>query len=156
MSERANPGNAVGPDPDVQSIDGIVSALYAVVSGPAGPRDWARERKLFLPGARLMPAGHGPAGGSGGEVFDLESYIASRSPFFGANDFYEAETARHTFVFGDKAHVLSAYEGRRSPSEPAFLRGINGIQLFHDGSRWWVISIVWDNERPGHPMPAVP
>jgi len=140
-------------DPDVASIDGILRAMYECVSGPAGPRNWARERKLFLPGGRLMAARPGPAGGAIGEVFDLDGYIASRSPFFEKNDFYEIEVARRTFEFGGMAHVLSAYEGRRSPGEAAFLRGVNSIQLFHDGARWWVLAILWDNERPGNPLP---
>ena len=42
-------------------------------------------------------------------------------------------------------------ELKRAPSEKPFLRGI--IQLFHDGNRWWVLSIAWDNERPGNPLP---
>jgi len=140
-------------DPDVASIDGLIRALYEVVSGPAGPRDWERERKLFLPEARLMPSGNSPAGGNGRQVFDLDGYIGSRSSFFENNDFYEVETARRIFVFGDKAQVLSAYEGRRTPNGAPFLRGINGIQLFYDGQRWWVLSIAWDNETPDKPLP---
>src|SRR5689334_8789003 len=46
---------AASTELDVASIDGILRALYEVVSGPAGPRDWKRGRKLFLPEARLMP-----------------------------------------------------------------------------------------------------
>jgi hypothetical protein len=140
-------------DADVATIDGIVGALYACVSGPAGPRDWTRERKLFLPGGRLMPARPGVAGGLLDESFDIEGYIASRSPFFETNDFYEVEIARRTFEFGGMAHVLSAYEGRRSLGETPFLRGVNSIQLFRDGHRWWVLSILWDNERPGLTLP---
>lgn len=143
------------PADDFSTIDGLILAMYAIISGPAGPRDWDRERALFHPGARLMPAGRGPAGGAGGEIMDIEGYIASRSPFFSANAFFEVETARRTLVFGDKAHVLSAYEGRRSPEGEPFLRGINGLQLYFDGRRWWIVSIVWDNERPDNPLPVL-
>jgi hypothetical protein len=146
-------GAGAGVDADVATIDGLIAAIYDVISGPAGPRDWDRERKLFLPGARLLPSRPGPAGGATGDVFDIEGYIASRGPFFETNSFYEVEFARRTFVFGGIAHVLSAYEGRRSPGEPPFLRGVNSLQLFHDGTRWWVLSIAWDNERPGNPLP---
>ncbi|HYK43071.1 MAG TPA: hypothetical protein VE007_11830 [Thermoanaerobaculia bacterium] len=138
---------------DLSTIDGLIRAMYGVISGPAGPRDWDRERALFHPGGRLMPAGRGPAGGAGGEIIDVEGYIASRSPFFSANDFFEVETARRTVVFGDKAQVLSAYEGRRTPGGEPFLRGINGLQLFFDRRRWWIVSIVWDNERADNPLP---
>ncbi|HEY6148824.1 MAG TPA: hypothetical protein VIZ69_14050, partial [Thermoanaerobaculia bacterium] len=69
--------------------------------------------------------------------------------------FFEVETARRTVVFGDKAHVLSAYEGRRTPQGEPFLKGINGLQLYFDGRRWWIVSIVWDNERPDNPLPVL-
>ena len=43
----------------------------------------------------------------------------------------------------------------RSLSDAApFMRGINSIQLFNDGSRWWVISVYWQAETPEAPIPA--
>jgi len=87
-------------------------------------------------------------------LFDLEGYIASRSPFFAQNDFYEVEISRRVDRFGNIAQIWSAYHGRRSPEAEPFLRGINSIQLFHDGDRWWVVSVLWDNERAGNPLPA--
>lgn len=38
---------------DVRSIDDIMVAIYASISGPAGPRDWNRLRSLMLPKVRL-------------------------------------------------------------------------------------------------------
>jgi hypothetical protein len=141
-------------DADVASIDGVIRALYEVISGPAGaPRDWDRERKLFFPGGRLAPTRPKPGGGGIVDFFDVEGYIASRSPMFEKDSFFEKEIARRTFAFGNIAHVLSAYELARTPDGPPFIRGINSIQLFHDGDRWWVLSIAWDNEREGSPLP---
>jgi len=137
---------------DVNSIEGIVKALYEVISGPAGERDWERERTLLHPSARLMPTRKEDERGVV-DVFDCDGYIASRSPFFAANDFYEVEIAHRIERFGNIAHVWSTYEGRRSPEGPSFFRGINSIQLFHDGGRWWVMSVMWDNERPDNPLP---
>ncbi len=139
---------------DVESIEGIVKALYEVISGPAGPRDWDRERTLIHPQGRLMPTRPRPEGGAGVEVLDAEGYIASRSPFFAANDFHEIQTGHRVERFGNVAHVWSAYEGRRAPDGEILFRGINSIQLFHDGDRWWVMSVLWDNEREGNPLPA--
>lgn len=139
---------------DVESIEGVLRAMYEVISGPAGERDWERERTLFHPGGQLMPTRPGPTGGTI-EVFDTEGYIASRSPFFAANDFWEVEVARRIDRFGNMAHVWSTYEGRRAPDGEPFMRGINSIQLFHDGDRWWVMSMIWDNEREDNPLPEV-
>jgi len=145
-------------DPDTASIDGIIKALYEVISGPAGaPRDWAREKKLFYPGARLAPTRVKPEGSGGvADVFDLDGYIASRSPMFAKDSFFERETARHTFRFGHFAHVLSAYDLSRAPGARPFVRGVNSIDLLHDGSRWWVLSIAWNNESPDNPLPDLP
>jgi hypothetical protein len=137
---------------DLGSIAGIVSAVYEVVSGPAGERDWKRERSLFVPGARLVPSGS-PNGMPVG-VMDVEGYIASRAPYFAAHAIWETETARQVFTFGRFAHVLSSYEARETPDGPPIFAGINGFQLWHDGSRWWIVSLVWDNERPGVAIPA--
>jgi hypothetical protein len=139
---------------DVETIDGVIRAMYEVISGPAGPRDWERERTLFAPGAQLMPARPGQDGGPPiVDVLDLDGFIASRSPYFAANDFYEIEVARRVERFGNIAHAWSTYESRRALDEPPFMRGINSIQLFHDGQRWWVLSVLWDNERTGNPIP---
>jgi len=137
---------------DLESIDGIVAAVYEVISGPAGERDWDRERALFVPGARLVPSGS--VAGMATGVMDLEGYIASRGPYFAAHGIWETEIAREVFEFGSFAHVLSSYEMRHAPDGPAFLRGINSIQLSHDGRRWWIVSLVWDNERPGLVVPG--
>ena len=84
------------------------------------------------------------------EVFTLDSYIASVTPFFAANDFFEIETSQRIERFGQVAHVWSRYDARPSPGSPVLLkRGANSVQLFHDGARWWVVSTIWDNERDG-------
>jgi hypothetical protein len=138
---------------DVSSIDAIVAALYDTISGPAGARDWERENHLFLAGGRLVPTRPLPEGGAAADVFDTAGYRASREPFFLSNDFYEIEIGRRVDRFGSIAQVWSAYEARSSPDGPVTRRGINGIQLFFDGTRWWIVSILWDNEREGLSLP---
>ena len=145
---------------DVASIDAIINASYEVISGPAGkPRDWDRERSLFLPGARLVPTSKAPGvvarkPNDPLPVLDVESYIKRVEPFFKENGFYEKEIARRTEQFGDIVHVWSTYESRHDPSEAEpFMRGINSIQLFHDGNRWWILTIFWQHESPDCPLP---
>jgi len=143
---------------DVESIDAIMAATYDVISGPAGKqRDWDRERSLFYLGARLMPTAT-VAGRNDVElapqILDVESYIARVEPLFAKSGFYETEIARRVESFGSIAHVWSTYESRRDPSDPEpFMRGINSIQLFNDGTRWWVLSIYWQHESTQQPLP---
>ena len=148
---------------DVSSIDEIIAGAYDVISGPAGQkRDWERERALFAPGARLIPTAAAPGvGGSHDsgkptpQVLDVEGYIARVEPFFAEQGFYEKEIARVTEQFGHIAHVWSTYESRHSPDDPQpFMRGINSFQLFHDGERWWILSVYWQHESANHPLPA--
>jgi hypothetical protein len=149
------------PLADVASIDAIVTAAYDGISGPAGKkRDWKRERSLFIPGARLIPtamkAGDPPPQRFGvarenvdlaPEMLDIDAYIARVEPYFETNGFYEKEIARRTEQFGNIAHVWSTYESRHNADDPEpFMRGINSIQLFNDGKRWWIVTIYWQHE----------
>jgi hypothetical protein len=140
---------------DVESIDAIVTAAYDEISGPPGKqRNWDRERSLFLPGARLIPtAKPGEDGDLAPQMLDVEGFIARAEPIL-KNGFFEKEIARQTQQFGQLAHVWSTYESRRSEDEPEpFMRGINSIQLFHDGARWWIVSIFWQHESKHAPIP---
>jgi len=151
MGPAANPA-------DVESIDAIIKATYEVISGPAGKkRDWERERSLFYPGARLIPTAT-VAGRNDVDlaplVLDVEGYIARVEPLFAKEGFYETEIARRVEQFGRIAHVWSTYESRHDPSEQEpFMRGINSIQVFNDGARWWILSIYWQHESKQDPLP---
>jgi hypothetical protein len=142
-------------DADFTTIDGIIAAMYESISGPKGtPGDWERDRSLHHPKALLVPVRQAPGGPAAG-VFDFDEFVASREGFLASTDFYEVEIARQEFRFGDIAHVLSAYEARTAPAPAGKVlrRGVNSIQLMHDGSRWWILSTIWDNEREGVQLP---
>jgi hypothetical protein len=134
---------------DEDSIGAVVDEMYAMISGPAGPRDWSRQEKCFLPEAVQVRTWVDEQGRPQKKAMRLDEYSRDTQPFFNANDFYEVETGRRVDVFGNIAHVWSAYEARRSPddTEPE-RRGINSIQLFHDPDAGWrIIHMIWDNER---------
>jgi hypothetical protein len=150
------PAAAQQADPaDVESIDAIVTAIYDVISGPAGqPRDAARWHSLFVEGARLIPVGRGDDGVFRPRVITPTDYVERSFEALERNGFFEVEVGRVTESFGQIAHLFSTYESRRNAddAEP-FARGINSFQLMNDGSRWWVVSIMWDSERPDNPIP---
>jgi hypothetical protein len=136
---------------DVQEIETLVKAMYECISGPAGaPRDWTRFRYLQRPDAMCRRTVFVADGRPRAEVFDVDGYIANVEPFFARNSFFEIEIAKRVERFGQVAHVWSRYEARPAPDSATLLkRGANSIQLFNDGSRWWVVSTIWDNERDG-------
>ena len=54
------------------------------------------------------------------------------------------------------AQVWSAYEARSAlgDAKPE-RRGINSIQLYREADgRWRIMSMIWDNERPGLALPS--
>ncbi len=144
---------AANPD-DVKSIDAIIHAVYDAISGTPGPRNWDRFRSLFHPQARLIPTGRRPMDErTGPRVLSVEDYVHSAGPFLEKNGFFENEIARKEERFGSIAQAFSTYESRHAKDEKPFQRGINSIQLYNDGSRWWVMNVMWDAETPEKPIP---
>lgn len=136
---------------DVNSLHSILKGIYDVISGPAGDRDWNRFRSLFVPEARLTSATRidgGPV-----RLFDVDGYARSAGGYFKTHAFYESAIANRIQKFGNIAQVFSSYASRTAPNERPFARGVNSIQLFNDGTRWWVLSILWDEETPTNPLP---
>ncbi|MEM6806000.1 MAG: hypothetical protein AAF696_31675, partial [Bacteroidota bacterium] len=55
---------------------------------------------------------------------------------------------------GSMVHLWSTYDSfHTSTDEKPFARGINSIQLMHDGSRWWIMQIYWLGETEDNPLP---
>ena len=141
-------------DADVQSIDGILAAIYDVISGPPGQaRDWNRMRSLFVPGARMMPVGGKTRGVIGIRLGTVNDYIAGSGQLILEKGFQERELKRSVEQFGDIAHVWSTYEGRIIKDDHT-MRGINTLQLMYDGQRWWIVSLMWEAEAEGLALPA--
>ncbi|HZV86624.1 MAG TPA: hypothetical protein VFF95_03690 [Candidatus Binatus sp.] len=140
------------PD-DVKSIDAIMTAVYDVISGPPGERDWSRFRSLFLPTARLTAATKGPDGAVRLRPMSADDYATRAGGYFLKNGFFEHPIVNRVQTFGNVAQVFSSYESRHAAGEAPFARGINSFQLLNDGKRWWVVSILWDEERPDNPLP---
>ena len=136
---------------DKLAIGAAVDEMYAMISGPAGPRDWARQAACFHPDARQMRTGVDGDGVPWIKIMSPAQYQADVTPFFAATSFFEVEMARRIEVLGNMAHVWSLYEARQAADDTTpERRGINSIQLFKgaDGA-WKIVSMIWDNERPG-------
>jgi hypothetical protein len=139
---------------DVGSIDGIVKAYYDVITGPAGqPRQWSRDRTLYIPNVRFVAMGVDKEGRPAARIRSHQEFVDASDADMVANGFDEREIHRVTQRFGNIAHVFSTYETRRTPQGPILGRGINSIELFFDGTRWWIAGAIWDDERTGHPIP---
>ncbi|MEO1261439.1 MAG: DUF2911 domain-containing protein [Bacteroidota bacterium] len=156
--ETGKPGGGNTPEQyadDVSSLDNIMSALYASISGDKGvKRDWHRFRNLFVEEARLMPTGKRD-GKTGYRIMTPDGYAEGSGKWLEENGFHEVEINRETEEYGSLVHVWSTYESYRSKAdEKPFMRGINSIQLMNDGERWWIMHIYWLGEKEELPLPA--
>ncbi|MBB1059535.1 hypothetical protein [Marilutibacter spongiae] len=136
---------------DLDSIDAAIAGMYAMISGPAGPRDWRTQDDCFHPDCRQVRTGVDADGNPWMQAFDLASYRENVDRLLASQGFHEVETARELQVFGNIAHAWSTYEARVAPDAPEIeRRGVNSIQLYREpDGRWRIIHMIWDNERPG-------
>ena len=129
----------------MKDLDSIIAEMYDQVCFEAGERpDWDRQRKIFAPGARMVRVND-----SGVFEFDMDSYRINFESMIDSGEmpcFWEGELWRETRQFGDVAHVLSAYETRRTRNGEVLNRGVNSIQLFKRDGRWWISAMIWRRE----------
>jgi hypothetical protein len=139
---------------DVGTIEGIVKASYETISGGVGvARQWGRDRTLFDPNSRSVAVGVDEKTGAVTARGSTEQQFADEADASMVKDGFTERELKHVIKrFGNVATVLSSYEGTVA-SGKVITRGVNIFQLYFDGKRWWILSMVWDEERPGNPIP---
>ena len=140
---------------DVASEDAIIKALYDVISGPSTQnRDWDRFRNLFTKDARMMTVAPHKDSGKVIRTITPEQYIERNGKRLQEIGFVEAELNRITESYGAVTHIFSTYKSDYVVNgTPVKAKGINSIQLYNDGKRWWILSIFWQSESKEVPLP---
>ncbi len=140
---------------DVRSIDNLLKAFYESISFPEGGQpDWTRYRSLF--GSASSPCVR--IAGDSVMQMDRESFIA----FFSGRiqrgtlrSFAEKEIGRTGEYYGNLAQVFSTYEKRMNLADDGKpIRGINSFQFYLKDSRWWIASVVWQDESAATSIPS--
>ncbi len=139
---------------DVSTIEGIITASYEALSGPPGKRrDWARYRSLCDPDVRLVSAsGDSKTGKTKIIRWNLQKYIHDVDGYLVGTGFEDKKLACVPKLYGNVATVLCGFEGREQSK--LVERGVAIYQIYNDGSRWWITSVIWDREHPGNPIPS--
>ncbi|MFL6845181.1 MAG: hypothetical protein ACJ8ER_09905 [Allosphingosinicella sp.] len=136
------------------TIEALMSALYSSISGPPGGQDWALSRRLCHPDVRMVRTRLDEAGRPVAYSFSGDEYEANARALLADRAFYEVETERRVVRFGNIAQVFSAYEARTAPEGGELIkRGMNCAHLYNDGRRWWLMHLIWDDEREGVEVP---
>lgn len=145
----------IAPRPeDVGSVDGVMRAFYEVTNvAPGAPRQWARDRTLYVPWIHFVALGKGSTGRPAVTLWTHDEFVAASDALM-AKGFVEREIHRNTRTYGNMVHVDSTYEILPGPDSPVRGRGVNSLDLYFDGQRWWVASVVWQSEDAAHPIPA--
>lgn len=147
---------------DVATPEALVTSLYDTFQRPPGQNiDWDRFSRFFLPGALMIPNVEQTEGefrvmSVQGFSDWIEGIFAEHAPIGSELDRGLRETEIHSVVerYGDIALVMSTYERRPWDTTEVDGRGINGITLVRNDGRWWIASIVWDEESGAGPIPA--
>jgi len=136
------------------TLDGLFDALYSSISGPPGGQDFELSRSIHHPDARLVRTRLDGEGRPTAFSFSVDEYEDNVRGLLADMHFHEIETDRRSVRFGNVAQVFSAYEARTAPSGGQLIkRGMNFAHLYHDGERWWLMHLIWDDEREGVAIP---
>ena len=139
---------------DVSTIDGMVKAYYEVVSGPVGqPRQWGRDATLYIPGIRFIVISEDASGNATAQSMTHQEFVDSTEASMAGKSFFEHEIHRVIHRAGNIAHVLSTAEHMSSRNGPPEGRGIDSLELYWDGKRWWITNAnLWELNIAKHPL----
>ena len=140
---------------NVGTLDGIIKAYYDVVTVKKGEApSYQRDSLLHIADARVGSGGMDKHGKHYFNYMTLKEYHRVSDGYLQRNGFDEKEIARRVEKFGSIYHVWSTYESRHTAGGPVFERGINSIELYFDGHRFWILGWFFDGERKDNPIPA--
>ena len=139
---------------NVSTLDGIIKAYYDVVTVKKGDKpSYERDSLIHWPNVSVGAAGINKSGKPAIHYMSLKEYHRLADPGLEKDGFYEKELSRKVEKFGSIYHVWSTYESRNEPTGPIIERGINSIELFYDGTRFWILGWFYDGERKDNPIP---
>lgn len=137
--------------PQTATLEDLTRALDDAVSGP-GNKDRTCLRQLLLPDARLTPIRKADDGSFAPHNLTVDDWINAVA-MRGGEPFYEVQVKVKTETYGHFAHLWSTYEIRPTPDGKATVVGINSVQAIFDGTRWRVLSVLWEPNTTAGPVP---
>lgn len=150
----AQPGFAQDFSKDTETIESTMQAVLDVISGPAGKKiDVTRWRNLFRGDVKFIIRSKTKEGQMVVRESSVEDYAKNIMPRIEALDFFETVGNLTIDRYGDIAQVFMVYETRKTADGEPFDKGINSFQLLYDQNRWWVVSLMWQAESSGVPIP---
>ena len=141
---------------DVDTIEDTVRAFYSAISVPAGGKvNRDRLYSLFVPDGRIAIGLPSERGRPADLILEtLDQLATSGDTYTATKGFFDRNVANHIQQFGVMAQVYSTYESRSHVEDATpMARGIKSFELLHSGTRWYIVQVYWDSERPDNPLP---
>lgn len=130
---------------NVGTLDGIIKAYYDVVSVKKGEKvSYERDSLLHIAGVRVASAGVDAKGSPVIQYTSLKEYHRQSDAYMEKNGFYERETTRTVQNIRNIYHVWSSYESKYTPDGRVIAQGVNSIELYYDGNRFWILGWFYD------------
>lgn len=130
---------------DVGTLDGIIKAYYDVVTVKKGQKvSYERDSLLHIPEVRVGSAGIDAKGSPVLHYTTLKQYHRESDAYMEKDGFYEHETAREVKSVRNIYHVWSTYEERHEAGGKIIGQGVNSIELYYDGKRFWILGWFYD------------
>ncbi len=129
---------------DVGTLDGIIKAYYDVVTLKKGEKvSYERDSLLHIAGVRV-----GSAGVADGHPIlhytTLKEYHRQADAYMEKNGYYEHEISRKVETIRNIYHVWSSYESKYTIDGKVIAQGVNSIELYFDGKRFWILGWFYD------------
>ena len=142
----------------MRAIGAVLDELYAAFCFDAGGEpDWDTQRRIYLTGAAFVAPlrpGRMPLGVSTQEFLD-EFLSFATSEASAASGFHERIVDTRMTAVGNLAHAFVLFEGFVPGSGEVQSRGLDSLQLVHDGAAWRVVSFTTEYESAAQPLPEL-
>jgi len=130
---------------DVGTLDGIIKAYYDVVTVRKGEKvSYERDSLLHIAGVRVGSAGIDAKGQPVLFYTSLKEYHRESDSYMEKNGYYEHEVSRKVQNIRNIYHVWSAYEAKYTAEGKVINQGVNSIELYYDGKRFWILGWFYD------------
>jgi len=130
---------------NVGTLDGIIKAYYdAVCVKKGGKISYVRDSLLHIPNVRVGLGGIDSSGNPVMHYISLKAYHKQSDAYMEKSGFYEHETARKVQNVRNLYHVWSTYESSYEQGGKVIAQGVNSIELYYDGKRFWILGWFYD------------
>jgi hypothetical protein len=145
----------VGQESTANTAEGLVNAIYRLVSAEAGRRpDWDVVGSLFIENAVVVLR----VTRDSTAIFSVKGFIDDFINFYEKsparqNGFTEKVVRMKPIVFGNIAHILVLYQAHIPGTQRPPDLGVDSWELVKRSGRWWIVAVTNDVVTKDRPVP---